>query len=74
MTLVRAGLQRDVGGDFRDRVALRLRITQRHDFGVRATSAKACLMCAFMCPVLMFASHLVAKHLGLIAGWNHGPN
>ena len=31
-------LQRDVGGDIRDRVALP-RITQRHDFGVWAASA-----------------------------------
>jgi len=37
--VVRTRLQRDVGGDIRDRVALRLRITQRHDFGVWAASA-----------------------------------
>ena len=36
--VVRTRLQRDVGGDIRDRVALP-RITQRHDFGVWAASA-----------------------------------
>ena len=37
--MVRAGFQRDVGGGSFQAVALRLRISQGHDFCVRATGA-----------------------------------